>query len=230
MKILSIDTTNRDINIALSYNGKVFSIEKGVQTNDYESIVSLIRTILKKSKLNIKQIDYFGVCTGPGSFTGIRIGLSAVKALAYSMKKPLIGYNSLDLIAETVKGEFSGILCVMQDARRNNIYSAVYNNCRGFSRITPYLLGDVIQLLKRLRELNKKNSNVYFYGDMILHYKDDIRKYFPHSTMLPPKDGNSKSQAMISLISDNLKQKCNSFRLLPFYMYPKDCQVGKIKK
>lgn len=233
MRILVIDTTSRVINIALSCsNGEVFTIKRDIQLNNYEDIVSLIRSISRKSKVQIQQIDYFGVCTGPGSFTGIRIGLSAMKALAYSTNKPLIGYKSLDLLAWMVKEKekFSGLLCIIQDARRNNIYSAVYSNGRSFRRITPYLLIGVPQLLRELKKLNKKNLTLYFYGDMVSHYKSDIRKSFSNSIILNHQYTNLKNQAMISLTKDNLSQKSNSFEVLPFYMYPKDCQVRKPKK
>ena len=230
MRILSIDTTGKVINIALSYNGRILNIERDTQLHNYESIIPLIKSILKKSRLNIHQIDYFGVCVGPGSFTGIRIGLSAMKALAYSTKKPLIAYKSLDLLAWMVKEEYCGLLCIMQDARRNNIYSAAFNNQRGFRRITPYLLVGIAQLLKKLKKINKENLSLYFYGDVAPHYKNEIRRFFPGSTILHNQNIGLKGQAMISLTKNNLRKKCNSFELLPFYMYPKDCQVRKAKK
>lgn len=226
-KILSIDTTSRVIDVALSFDGKSFSIERDVRLSEYEGIISLIKLILKKSRLGIEQIDYFGVCTGPGSFTGMRIGLSVMKALAYSTGKPLIGFGSLDLLARMVKDKFCGLLCIMQDAKRNNIYSAVFDNTGKLRRISPYLLLDAPQLLKKIKKLNKKTRDLYFYGDMVSHYKEDIKKVFPESKFLEYHDLKLKGKAIISLTKDNLRQRCNSFEILPFYMYPKDCQVRK---
>lgn len=225
MKILAIDTTSRIINIALSTNGKIFCINKDIQSNDYESSISLIKSILKKAKLKISQIDYFGVCVGPGSFTGIRIGLSTIKALAYSKDKPIIGFKSLDILAEMLKDKFSGLLCIMQDARRNNIYSAVFGNNGLLQRVSQYFLCDIPQLLNKVKKINKKNHKIYFYGDAVIHYKDDIKKFFPHSILLYQKDHSLKAQAMISIIINNLKMKSNPLQLFPFYIYPKDCQV-----
>ncbi|MBL7197246.1 MAG: tRNA (adenosine(37)-N6)-threonylcarbamoyltransferase complex dimerization subunit type 1 TsaB [Candidatus Omnitrophica bacterium] len=227
MRILSINTTSRVMDVALSSNGKIFGIERDIRLNDYEGIVSLIKLILKRSRLKLEQIDYFGACNGPGSFTGIRIGLSVMKALAYSTGRPLIGFRSLDLLAWMAKDKFSGLLCIMQDARRNNIYSAVFSNNRGLRKISPYLLLGISQLLREIKKLNRKKIDLYFYGDIVSYYKDDIKKFFPSSILLQQQEFNLKSQAIISLTKDNIKQKCNSFELLPFYMYPKDCQVRK---
>lgn len=240
-KILSIDTTGSDTTIALFCNGKFFSINRNIKSKNYESIISLINLLLDKSKLNIRQIDYFAVCVGPGSFTGIRIGLSSAKALAYCMNIPLIGYRSLDIYAWMNKDDFRGLLCIMQDARRNNIYSAVFSNYDGFKRIGPYGLGDIWQLLEKLKRIKKEFSNrisdnyratpdLYFYGDIVSHYQDDIKQAFPHSTIISGKDRRHKAKAMIFLSKSYQREKSNSFSLTPFYMYPKECQIKTVRK
>jgi len=230
MKILAIDTTSRIINIALSDNGKFFSIENDLNTGEYEDVLLLIKKILKKSNVDIKNIDYFGVCNGPGSFTGIRIGLSAIKALAYSLNKPVVVYKSLDLSAWMVKDKFSGLLCVAHDARRNNIYSTVYTNNNGLKMIMPYLLSGIDDLLSNLKRINKKLLPVYFYGDIVSHYKDKINNSLDDYKIIPDHDSGLKSKAMISLIESNKLDRVNSFKVVPFYMYPKDCQVNKQAK
>jgi len=227
MKILSINTTDNIMEVALSFGERIYSLKRDIRINDYEGIVFLIDLVLKKAKLRLSQIDYFGVCTGPGSFTGMRIGISVMKALAYSTGKPLIGFGSLDLLAWAVKDKFSSLLCVMQDAKRNNIYSAVFSRNKNISRISPYLLLDINRLLNKIKELNKENADLYFCGNVALFYQDKIERMFPNSKFLQDKDINLKAEAIISLTKENIKKKSNSFKLLPFYMYPKDCQVRK---
>lgn len=227
MNILSINTTTRIIDVALLCKNKIFSIEKDVRLADYEDVVCLIKSILKKEKLKLRQIDYFGVCIGPGSFTGMRIGLSAMKALAYSIDKPLIGLGSLDAEAFAVKDRFCGQLCIMQDAKRNNAYAAVFNNNKKLRRISPYLLLEISQSLKEVKRFSKNNANLYFYGDIVSHHKENIKKIFPNSKFLEHAEANLRSRALILLTKDNIKQKSSSFDLLPIYMYPRDCQVNK---
>ncbi|MDD5291580.1 MAG: tRNA (adenosine(37)-N6)-threonylcarbamoyltransferase complex dimerization subunit type 1 TsaB [Candidatus Omnitrophica bacterium] len=226
MKILAIDTATRVIRIALLSGNKFFSVEKDLKFGEYEGVLLLIKSLLGKAKVKIEDIDYFGVCNGPGSFTGMRIGLSVVKALAYSFKKPIIAYKSLDLLAWSLKDDFSDLLCVMQDARRGNVYSAVYVNSRNFRRISSYALTDVKQMLNRLSKISKQHK-IYFCGDATLDYKDNIEKVFPESSIIGNKGYRLTSKAMIYWIKNNIGSRVSSFDVSPFYMYPKDCQVRK---
>jgi tRNA threonylcarbamoyladenosine biosynthesis protein TsaB len=230
VKILAIDTTSKIIFVSLLSSGRFFSVENDVNRTNYEDIFYLIKKVLRKVKVRIEDIDCFGVCVGPGSFTGIRIGLAAVKGLAYSLDKPIVTYKSLDLLAWMLKDEFSGLLCIVHDARRSNIYSAVYSNSKTFKRIMPYSLTDISNLLSKLKKINKESLKIYFYGDAVLTYKDKIVNYFPNFQIIPPYRDILRSQAMISYIKSNFHKKSNSFGVLPFYMYPKDCQVIRSEK
>lgn len=225
MKILAIDTATSVIRIALLSGDKLSGVERDLKFGEYEGVLLLVKSLLEKDKVKIEDIDYFGVCNGPGSFTGIRIGLSVAKALAYSFKKPIIAYKSLDLLAWSLKDDFSGLLCVMQDARRGNVYSAVYADGRTFKRISPYVLTDIKQLLNRLSKTSKQRK-IYFCGDAVSGYKDNIKKVFPESSIID-KGCGFISGAMISWIKKNISSQANSFKASPFYMYPKDCQVRK---
>jgi tRNA threonylcarbamoyladenosine biosynthesis protein TsaB len=230
MKILAIDTSSKVIHIALLNKSKIFSMEKDVRHGGYEDVLCLIKKVLTRNRVKIEDINCFGICVGPGSFTGIRIGLSLIKALAYSLNRPVVTYKSLDLSAWMLKDEFSGLLCILQDARRHNIYSAVYTNHKTFKRITPYLLTDITELLNRLKKIDNKSLDIYFYGDAALTYKGRISNYFPNPRIIPSSKNNLKGQAALSYIRNNLDKKINSFEILPFYMYPKDCQVSKPTK
>jgi tRNA threonylcarbamoyladenosine biosynthesis protein TsaB len=227
VNILAIDTTSRAVNVALAKNKKIFSVEKDLNPGEYEEIISLINTICRKSKVKLEDLDYFGVCNGPGSFTGMRIGLATVKALGYSLNKPVVAYKSLDLLAWMVKDEFSGLLCVMQDARRDNVYSAVYSKNSHLKRITPYILTGFAELSKKLKHLRRKSSKIYFYGDAAWHYKDKIKEFFCEYKIIKDYHAKLKSRAMISWVKNNINTKKSAFRILPFYMYPRDCQVNK---
>ncbi|MFC1709214.1 tRNA (adenosine(37)-N6)-threonylcarbamoyltransferase complex dimerization subunit type 1 TsaB [Candidatus Omnitrophota bacterium] len=228
--ILSIDTTSRAIDVVLWSNGRVFSIQRDTRLDNYEGIACLIESVLKKANLSLSHIDYFGVCTGPGSFTGMRIGLSTMKALAYSLSKPLIGFGSLDIIAYMAKNKYHGLLCVMQDAKRNNIYSAVFSNNKSLRRVSSYLLLEPTKILKRLKKLHRNTTDLYFCGDVVSLYKDQIKISFPNSKILSFNDVKLKGRAIISLTKENARNESNPFELLPFYMYPKDCQVRKSSK
>jgi tRNA threonylcarbamoyladenosine biosynthesis protein TsaB len=226
-KILSIDTSSRTIDVALSSHGRIINVQSDFRLDNYEGVVCLIESALKKASLELEHIDYFGACIGPGSFTGIRIGLSVMKALAYSQRKPMIGFSSLDLLAYMAKDKFQGLLCIMQDAKRNNIYSAAFKNNKRLHRVSPYLLCDLSQLLREIKRIHRHGTDLYFYGDAVSNYKDQIIKSFPDSIILNYEDKKLKGRAIISLTKENADKKISSFQILPLYMYPKDCQVRR---
>jgi Holliday junction DNA helicase RuvA len=91
----------------------------------------LIDKLVKKSKINIKDIDCFSISMGPGSYTGLRIGVSTFKGLCFSLKKPLISINSLDLLTESALKKINDsefYLCPMVDARRMEVFTKMLDN------------------------------------------------------------------------------------------------------
>jgi len=229
VNLLSVDTTSREMTVALSKQGGVFSKTKSIGLNNYENIISLIENLLKRAALKISQIDILGVCVGPGSFTGIRIGLSTLKALAYANNIPIVEFKSLDLDASMIKERF-GLLCVMRDARRNNVYTALYSKNRAINRISNYSLCSVSEALNKLKKIAKSKKSLSFYGDAVYCYDTDIKRVFPDAKILLKKNNQYKANAMISMVRDNTRKKFNAFTIKPFYMYPRDCQVRKTKK
>ena len=238
MNILSIDTTSRQMSVVLSKKGIIFSNTTSIGVRNYESIVSLIGALIKKAKLSIERIDLLSVCIGPGSFTGIRIGISTVKALAYATQSSVVGYKSLDLDAWMVGDAFSGLLCVIRDARRNNVYATLYKRNAGIRGVERYYLCTFAEFAKRIAALRRahargsqrRNHTLSFYGDAVVQHKEEIQKLFPHARFLSQKNHFHKARAMISLTMHNVANKTNSFALSPLYMYPRDCQVQKTTK
>lgn len=231
------------MSIVLSKNGIIFSKTKPIGLKNYESLVSLIAALVKKAKLSIEDFDCLSVCVGPGSFTGIRIGVSTVKALAYAIQVPVVGYKSLDLDAWMVNDSFPGLLCVMRDARRNNVYAAVYRRDACMRKVGHYFLCTFAELAMKIEGIHRswhrgtracptegrqaRNPALFFYGDAVVAHQYEIQNRFPHSRLLPQKSHYHKARAMISLTKKNIHDATTPFRLTPFYLYPRDCQVHK---
>ena len=103
---------------------------KEINTGEYshaEMLHPLINEALLESKLTIKEIEAIAVGKGPGSYTGLRIGVSAAKGLCFANDIPLISINSLEILAQTVNID-SGLIIPMIDARRMEVYAAIYDN------------------------------------------------------------------------------------------------------
>ncbi len=218
MKILAIDTSSKFLSIALGNGKDIIKEENYLLDRRHSSLlVPKIKEMLEGLDLSINKIDAFVVGLGPGSFTGLRIGVSAIKGLGLALKKPCIGVASIDAIAMNAG---SGMIIPIIDAKRENVYSAIYEKKNGrVVRKTDYLLIKVDKLLKKVKK------DAIFLGDGISIYKDKIgRGIFLEEEYWYPKAGN-----LIKLALPKIKRikKCNLAKLEPIYLYPKDCQVKK---
>jgi tRNA threonylcarbamoyladenosine biosynthesis protein TsaB len=115
-------------------------------------VFEAIDGVLELSQVALDEIDAFGVTRGPGSFTGLRIGISAVKGLAFATGKPMLGISTLDALAHQVQGD-GPLVCALMDARRDEIYWRVYRYEDGIPRPqTAEQVGPVDRLFDRIAE------------------------------------------------------------------------------
>ena len=126
MKILAVDTTTMSCSVAVSDAGHILA-EKTLVSGETHSrhLHEIIADVLGMAGLKIDEIAGFAVAKGPGSFTGLRIGVSAVKGLAYAGKKPVYAISSLEALAWPLMYT-DGVICPMIDARRGEVYTARY--------------------------------------------------------------------------------------------------------
>ena len=131
MIYLLVDTCTSNINISILNNKKVICEYVDYINSDMSSkILPILDNLLKEKKLELKQIDKIFVVNGPGSFTGIRIGITICKTIAWALKKDIITLSSLELMASTETEK--KYLVPMIDARRGNVFSGIYDtelNC-----------------------------------------------------------------------------------------------------
>jgi len=126
--ILCIETATTNCSVALSVNGSVIALKEDYN-NKYshaERLHLYIEEILLKNNISKSQLNAIAVSKGPGSYTGLRIGVSAAKGLCFALEIPLISVPTLDSLALQVK-EKEGVIIPMLDARRMEVYSAVYH-------------------------------------------------------------------------------------------------------
>ncbi len=133
--ILCIETSTNICSVALTSNGSVISFLEETTPNSHASVLTvLIDKLLKMSNFNIENINAVAVSSGPGSYTGLRIGVSVAKGICFALNKPLISLASLQVLtaatiasAQYGANSFEGLLCPMIDARRMEVYSALYD-------------------------------------------------------------------------------------------------------
>jgi len=224
MKILALDTSARHLSIAVGDDKKVVISRTISGKNDLsQSIARYIEETLKKTGLKLKTIDAVTIGLGPGSFTGLRIGLACAKALSMSLQIPIIGVSSLDALAEAFAKEKKNV-CVLVDARRNLFYAAIYAyRDRELRRSTEYLLAPLAEILKKL------TGEVIVVGDGIMLAKDAVKKSGVRADFAPEKYWKAQAKFLLKLGAERLKSKKidRAESLTPIYLYPEDCQVQK---
>jgi len=130
IRILCIETSLEYCSVSLIQDGKVIGSENiNIKKSHSEFILVLIKTLLKRIKISLNQLSAIAVNKGPGSYTGLRIGVSTAKGLCFSLDLPLISVNSLDLMIYDVKTkdlvDSDTLLCPMIDARRMEVYTKI---------------------------------------------------------------------------------------------------------
>jgi len=173
LKILAIDTSGKAMGIAIAdENGIIIEHNDTSGAKHSAALASTIKNILDKAGLGFNDIDGFSVSIGPGSFTGLRIGVTMVKGFAFATKKPVTAVPTLDTIAYNCIAS-PHLICTIVDASRNLVYACLYES-RGqiLERKSDYLLINISELLKRLK------SSVLLLGDGLSIYREHIIKYF----------------------------------------------------
>lgn len=138
--ILNIDTALETASVCLSEDGNALQLSSSENQKDHASwLHTAIAELLQKSGYLIKDLQAVSVSIGPGSYTGLRVGLAAAKGFCYALNIPLITVNSLKIIAFAVKEEAIDIICPLIDARRMEVFTAVYDKDLR-EKISPHAL------------------------------------------------------------------------------------------
>ena len=192
MNILSIDTTTKTASVALKIDNKIFKKDIDNEITHSEKLLPLIHNILKEQNLNINNIDKYIVLNGPGSFTGIRIGLATIKAFTMVNKKEIISMSSLEAIALSTyiklnTNEKKYVLSLI-DARNDRVYYGLFKiykeNNKIYIQNECVLNNDLIEnALNYLLDLKLKDNDIIIAGNCINNFKDLILKKFPNISL-----------------------------------------------
>lgn len=169
--LLNIETSTTNCSVSLSKEGETLVLKEDYNSNysHAESLHVFIDDVIKSAKIKLSEIDAIVVSKGPGSYTGLRIGVSAAKGLCYSLDKPLISVSTLESLSHQVYIE-KGFIVPMLDARRMEIYSAVIDaNHHQIREIQAQIL-DESAFIDYL-----ENDKVYFIGNGVEKTKTIVK-------------------------------------------------------
>jgi len=170
--LLNIETSSKNCSVSVSQDGKLKSIVEicSEQYSHSENLHNFISEALKKIKLNFNDLDAIAVGKGPGSYTGLRIGVAAAKGLCFALNIPLIGINSLQILSQKYKAKPDEILFPMFDARRMEVYTMVMNSNKEILKKTSS------EIIKQdvFDNFSKKKTWVFF-GEGSIKCKEIIK-------------------------------------------------------
>ena len=216
--ILCIETTTTNCSVALSVDGIVVFLKEdnNKQYSHAEKLHMFIVDVLDESKVAKNKLDAIAVSKGPGSYTGLRIGVSAAKGLCFALEIPLISIPTLEALACQVKNT-DGIIVPMLDARRLEVYSAVFSK-------------DKIQIRATKAEVLDNHSFTNYLNDHTLYFiGNGVEKFKPickHSNVIF-MDQNLPSSNEMGILAEN-KYKNNEFEDVAYFepYYLKDFIAG----
>ena len=144
INILCLETSTDVCSVAICQNGQLLSCVEQVNTQNHaEEITLMINKSLKEAKISLQELSAVAVSAGPGSYTGLRIGVNTAKGLCFALEIPLIGLSSLEILANCVENcEGGSIIMPMIDARRMEVYMATYDHQYGLLSPTEAVIID----------------------------------------------------------------------------------------
>lgn len=162
MRIFSIECSATSASVAISDDDKLLS-EAYTNTGltHSQTLIPMAKNALDCANINLDSVDLFSIAAGPGSFTGIRIGVAALKGLAMAQDKPCFSVSTLEAMAYNMIGR-ECIVCSVMDARCNQVYTAIFKCGQKIERITQ---DEAIMIDELSNKLKKYNSPIVFVGD-----------------------------------------------------------------
>ena len=208
MNILAIDTSTMISTVTIASDGEIigdFNVNQ--QKTHSESLVPMIDTLLDLLGMDTKDIDSFVISQGPGSFTGLRIGMTIAKTLAQAGNKSLIPVSTLLALANNSSSD--RLKVPMIDARGNRIYGAVYD--KDFNEIIKEDLYTIDVFSKLVNELG---DEVELIGEVASKYEE----LFTNARTLPLSFNNCIGKSLIKIGLENCNKSYNLYELSPNYL------------
>lgn len=215
MKILAIDTSNQTLAIAV-VNGKevLYSSAKIVKNTHSVEAMPEIERAINASGLTIKDIDRIAVAKGPGSYTGLRIGVTIAKTLAWTLKKDLVSISSLEALALNCKNH-TGFVSPVFDGRRGQIYTALFKAEDG--KLTRVLEDQILVNTDWVQVLSKYKVPVMFVGLDIPAHEDVFRGVLKENCVIADQSNCEPDASKLALVAHSLEVE-NVHTFVPNYV------------
>jgi len=222
MKLLAIDTSTDYLSLALTRDGTVVAkVHRRLPMKHATLLVPTIAALLQKARLSLASLDGFCVSVGPGSFTGLRIGVTTVKALAYATGKPIVTVPTLDVIAHNAL-RHAGIICPVLDARKGKVYACVYRSDGAkLTRLSRYLLLPLSELTQKLAAYR----DVVCLGDAAEKFFGEGGPAAGGARVFSPWHPRAEIAARCGVERFRKRRFVKASSLEPMYLYSRECAI-----
>ena len=215
MKILAIDTSGIAASVCI-WNEKPLYTSTTLNKNTHSlNLMPMIKSAFDLSNINVREIDYIAVVNGPGSFTGVRIGVSTAKGIAQGLNVPCIGISSLEALAFSVF-ESNHLICPILDARSQQVYASAY---RYSSPPIKIIEEEALKLIDYIDNIKVLSESFIFIGDGSISYKEHIisllgnRAHFFHEEFFYPNIA-----LVAKLATFNIHKAQHYYDIMPLYL------------
>lgn len=228
MLILSVDSSATPASVCL-YDDKVLA-EYFINTRltHSQTLVAMIESVLKITGIKAEDIDLFAVNNGPGSFTGVRIGVSAVKGMAYAQDKPCVAVSTLHSMAYNFLTE-NAVVCACMDARRQQVYTALYKISEG---MVEQLCDDrAISIEALVSELRSIGGKVILVGDgaeLVYNSCEEL-----NNVIMAPSNQRYQRASSVAMIAAEKAIKADTISaaaLMPSYLRLSQAERERMEK
>jgi tRNA threonylcarbamoyladenosine biosynthesis protein TsaB len=212
MRVLGIDTSTSCGSVGLIDDREIISdYLLNIPVTHSERLLGAVEFVLREAHCSIGNIDGWAISLGPGSFTGLRIGMSTVKGLAYATGKPVAGVPTLDVLASQI-APTPYLICPILDARKQELYTAFYRYKEGISlqRQSDYQAIRLEDLVKNIKE------RTIFLGEGLKTYGDFLLNSLPTLAIFPPPSLSVSHGSIVAKLGFEHLQKGEHLELSTF--------------
>lgn len=226
MYVLGIEASTPVAAVAVAADGKILA-ERMVNNKRTHSVnlLPMIRDVLVDAGIDKSMLNGIAVTTGPGSFTGLRIGMSTAKTLAQVLDLPVAGVPTLESLAYPLSAR-AGLICPVLNARKNELYAALYrSNGREITCLLPPFASGTGELADRLEQYDE---HITFLGDGLDEYRDELARLLGEQPLFSPACATyPRGAAVAELGLRRLKAGAgvNPMALLPHYVRESEAEI-----
>lgn len=221
MLVLAVDTSSSVCTVSLQENNNLIDeIDLDNGKTHSENFMPIVAEILEKNNKELKSIDLIAAVVGPGSFTGIRIGIASIKAIAEVYNIPVVEVTSLESLARNV--EEKEVVCSLIDAKNNQVYAGVFDS--NYNKLEDYMADDINNVIESL----KKYSNIIFVGDGAVKFEELLKENLNDVEFSNENKQKAFSAGLIGIKKYENNELKNADTINPIYL--RKSQAERMKK